>query len=927
MTNQRIVRTALALMLALSVFAPGARAARDAQSFYIDAQAQIAKGDYKTAIISLRNAIKANPNDASLRLQLADVYMRLENYPAVEAWARLARQVGGSEDQVDPLLARAMVLEYRYSALIQSMETGSRAPAAEAAVRVSLAIAHIMRGDVDVGEQLLVDAQRLDPDTPQLPLGVARLKMARGDLAGAEAQIALAKAAEPGRIASDHVMRLESEILDLKGDRDGALAIVNDLLVQNPDDLPTIVTHADLLIGRNDFVGAQKDVDHALALAPGSITPSYLNALLLTRRGEYKQADEILTAISQYFDALPSGYYLQGLVKYQLDQHSVATDALLHSLGRRHNDPAAIRLLASMALGDHNADRAIELLRPVVEADPADTQSIATLARAYIATGRQDMAVELYQKAAAADPDDPKQQAAAALMSIGYGNAALGYRELERMAMTAKGVDVAGPIVVLRHLRDGDVDKAEAVAQTMVEDGKNDLVALNVLGEVRLAQFRFSDAETIFKRIVAADANFVDARSNLARTYAVTNRPDDAKRTYEKVVAQRPNYLPALFALADLAEAANDVDEAADRLRQAIAAAPGDRDPGLRLISLYARHKDWARATQAAKDLVAAFPRDPQAIDMLASVRADSGDGAGAVSEYFVLTQLYPRTPAIFRRYANFQANAGDHDGARASLDKALVLAPDDVSLMHDVVTFDFTFNGIDAALKSARSVAPSQPAISDLLVADVLVRAGRQDEAVAILTRGQNAHPTAGIAIRLASLTYGEGKHADAEQLLAAWIEKHGDAIDVPLALAGLYELDRDDDKAQALYELVLKRVPTHPIAVNNLAAIYARKHDPRANELARKAFRLLPGGATADTLGWTLLGAGDAAAGLPFLQDAAGEMPRDMSVQYHLAVALDATGDTAHARALLERVVNSNATFDGKDDAKRRLGEIGSN
>jgi putative PEP-CTERM system TPR-repeat lipoprotein len=925
MTNKRIVRTALALTLALSVFAPGAWAARAAQSYYVDAQAQIAKGDYKTAIISLRNAVKANPNDASLRLQLANVYMKLENYPAAEAWARLAQQVGGSEDQVDPLLARAMELEYRYSALIQSMEPGSRAPAAEAAVRVSLATAHLMRGDIDIGEHLLVDAQRLDASTPLLPLGVARLKMARGDLDGAEAQIVLAKAGEAGRIAPDHVLRLESEVLSLKGDRDGALAILNQLLARNPDDLATIVGHADIMMGSGDFAAAQKDVDHALALAPGSLTPSYLNALLLTRRGDLKQADEILTAISQYFNALPSGYYLQGLVKFELDQHSIATDALLHYLGRRPNDTPTIRLLAVIALSDKAPNRVIELLRPVVDADPADIDSVGILAKAYIAIGQQDAAVDLYQQAAAADPDDVKRQADAALMRIRYGSADAGFADLGRLAMTAKGVDVAGPVVVLRDLRDGDVSKAETVAENLVQHGKDDLSAQNVLGEVRLAQYRFADAEAIFQRIIAADPTFFDAKRNLARTYLAANRPDDAKRLYESVLAQRPKDVRSLVGLADLAEMANQVDEAAERLVQARAAAPNDRDPALRLVSLYALHKDWEHASQAAKDLIVSFPRDPQAIDIAASVRGEAGDKVGAANDFYVLTQLYPRTPAVFRRYAEYQIAAGDVDGARQSLDKAMVMAPDDFSLMHDVVAFDFAHHGIDAALDFARSESRSHPAVSDLLVADALVMAKRQDEAIAVLTRAENEHPTADITLRLADLIYRAGKHDDGEQLLAAWIEKHDDEIEARLALAELYRLDRDDDKAQALYEFVLKRAPTNALAVNNLATIYARKHDPRATDLAQRAFRLLPGGITADTLGWTLLGAGDAAASVRFLQDAAGAMPQDMAVQYHLAVALAETGDTARARALLERVVKSDAPFDGKDDAKRRLVALG--
>jgi acyl-CoA dehydrogenase len=61
-----------------------------------------------------------------------------------------------------------------------------------------------------------------------------------------------------------------------------------------------------------------------------------------------------------------------------------------------------------------------------------------------------------------------------------------------------------------------------------------------------------------------------------------------------------------------------------------------------------------------------------------------------------------------------------------------------------------------------------------------------------------------------------------------------------------------------------------------------------------------------------------------LPLLVTAAKEAPQDMAVQFHLALALEATGDKRQARTLLERVVASNASFDGQDDARRHLDRL---
>ena len=135
---------------------------------------------------------------------------------------------------------------------------------------------------------------------------------------------------------------------------------------------------------------------------------------------------------------------------------------------------------------------------------------------------------------------------------------------------------------------------------------------------------------------------------------------------------------------------------------------------------------------------------------------------------------------------------------------------------------------------------------------------------------------------------------------------------------------VDHDYDAAQAAYEVVRQRDPGNVVALNNLAWIYARKHDPKAEDLARQAYRLAPSPQTSDTLGWALVSNGDAKSGLPYLQRAGAALPDDAVIEYHLAVALKDTGEQGQARELLEHVLKTKTTFDGKDDAQRLLDQL---
>lgn len=914
------------IILALVLLALGAGAAklllrpapRDAAEWLALADQDVGKGDLPAATIALSNAAQKVPFSPGIRLRLAAIYMELGRYPLAENWAQLAKESGADPDQVDPLLAQALLQQSKLSALVRIMTPGTRNPKEEADVRVSLALAHIGLGDVATGAALIADAKRLDPTTPHLPLGLAKLALAKGDIAGAERALGPMQKGVP---ISPERLRIETDVLRAKGDLNGALALLTTGLARNPDDLSMLVGRADIEMAKGDLDGAQKDVTHALSLAPDSLTPNFLNALIAARRGDFVRADELVTAMSEYFPTLPAGYYLQGLVKYALGQYPIAEDSLTRYLGRRPGDKPALRLLAAIAVREKDYARAIHLLAPLAAADPGDEATLKVLVAAYLGAGRKDAVVRLYEKAAAATPGNAKRQTDAAMIEMRYGDASLGFADLEKIARTDTGIASAGPVVVLQDLKDGDVPGADATARALLAHDPDDLLAQDLVGLVRLAEFRFTAAERIFTAIIAKDPGFLAARSHLARTYLATNRVAAAKQVYLDILQRAPDNVAALVSLADLAETANALDEAAQYLRAAEKAAPGDVDPGLRLVQFYARHRQWNKARTASAALAARFPRDPRAVDVEASVLADSGDPAGAVKAFFPFTQWYANSASVLMRYAEYQAKAGDIAGARASLVRALVLQPNDTLVQTNLVDLDFRTKGPATALATARSLAPDDPVAAAMLSADVLERSGRDDAALAILRRAEADRPAEPVAIHLAELTYDSGQRAAGESLLGAWVAAHADAVPPRLALANLYLRDHDDAKAEPLYQQVVKLAPTNVIALNNLAWIYLDQHDPRAAPLARRAFDLARDGTTADTLGWLMVSDGDAAKGLPFLETAARVLPGNMSVQYHLAVALADTGARAKARALLARVVASPQTFTGKDDARRRL------
>ncbi len=173
----------------------------------------------------------------------------------------------------------------------------------------------------------------------------------------------------------------------------------------------------------------------------------------------------------------------------------------------------------------NDTDTAIKLLQPVVTANPADAAAVTSLARAYLVEGEPDKVLQLFQTVDAAPPRKVTEQLDIGGLIMSYGDAAGDVIEIEKVA-TSMPPDATMAMISLRQ---GDVEKAAALAEELAAHAPNDAAIRNFLGLVRLAQKRLPEAEAIFSGIVHQDASFTDAAINLARVRAAEGRLSEAE--------------------------------------------------------------------------------------------------------------------------------------------------------------------------------------------------------------------------------------------------------------------------------------------------------------------------------------------------------------------------------------------------------------
>ncbi len=121
-----------------------------------------------------------------------------------------------------------------------------------------------------------------------------------------------------------------------------------------------------------------------------------------------------------------------------------------------------------------------------------------------------------------------------------------------------------------------------------------------------------------------------------------------------------------------------------------------------------------------------------------------------------------------------------------------------------------------------------------------------------------------------------------------------------------------------------MLQQRPNDPVALNNLAWALQEQGRPEALTFARRAYLLAPNPDVADTFGWILATNGRAAEALPLLRDAAKARPQDPSIQYHLALALNGTGNKDEAVQVLDGLVSRPEAFGDKAKAQALLDQL---
>ena len=426
---------------------------------------------------------------------------------------------------------------------------------------------------------------------------------------------------------------------------------------------------------------------------------------------------------------------------------------------------------------------------------------------------------------------------------------------------------------------------------------------------------RWSDAERLYKELLAKDPNRVDLILRLSDVYWADGKAADAARLLGRAADLRSDDEKLQIRASEAFAAADQPTEALKYVDRALSMQPGDLDLQERRSRLAAWAGVYSKAEESLRALVAARPTDLSAKRDLGRVLSWEGhlpEAADLLGEYL---SAHPDDATVLLDAARIEAARGDPSKATELLNRYRAAGGDEETYRHELALLPAPAAPQQAAAPIApvhRHAAVPAPSRARLLAGQVppaALRAEMQKRWLVaekiyldVIARQPDRFD---LRLRLVDVLAAQGKRVDAAKALAHAADMRPQDADLQVRTSEAFAVANLPADALRYVDRALALRPTDLDIHRRRAELATWAGD---NEQAEESLRILlaadPGEITLKrdlgrVLGWQ--GKSDEAAG--YLSEYLAQAPVDTDALIEYARVQAARGDTASALDLLQR------------------------
>lgn len=890
------------------------------------------KRELRPAMLELSNAVQKDPGSIEGRWLLAKVAADMGEGPRAEKEIKRAIELGLSPASGQLTLVKSLLMQGELDRVLQ--ESSAQIPdisrSDQAAILGLRGQAYVAKGQLDLAQQALDQALQIKPDSLPALLGMTALHgfqrqydvarqwvdkalkadatsadawSALGDLEQAQGRFVEAEKAYSSAILHRAMPFLErakraqvriqlkkypEATADLKAVQDGGLK-----------DHPYINYVAGLnYFAQDKFVDAAKAFQDSYTVNPEFLPNRVYLATTQLRLGNTEQA---LTLAQKILADAPRSTTAQGLLGSVLlsrTEYASAKDVLQKLLTKSPNDIQALGMMAFVSLREGDAAKGLEYAKKLATLDPDSEHTQNMLLVTKLMAGEAiDETINQAGKQAAASGDVYTRQFISALAAF----------------------------------RDGKLKQALDSAKVLQARYPNKVDPPKLAAAVYLAAAQWDQGRAELEKVLRLQPGEPSASRSLAKLEAIQGNHQRARDLMLPFVKQHPDDAEAARILAAAETRLGNPASALAALEQASKSKPDDLNLVAELAQAHLRLGRADKVLEMTRGLTDAQARaQPALLELRGKAQLVSGDSAAAASSFEKLTRLVPNAAPAQFHYANVLASRGDTTRARQALARALKLNPRYLPARVGEIKMHVQARELDQARKALAKLRQDFGDHPEVLGIEGWYALGSNDYATAEqkLSAALKKTPGSELLALTARAQWAQKKQDLALKTMREWLKSHPNDVPIHVQLAEAYMSLGKESEAMEEYERIIKIVPSHVLALNNLAWLNRDSNPNQSMSYAQQAYQLEPKSPIVlDTLGMLTLKSGDVSRATNLLRDAAARAPADTQIQLHLATALVQQKRISEARKILDAILKTSSDSPAAKEAQVLLNSLNDN
>jgi len=409
--NSRLRTTATVLVVATTLLAvAGCDFLVSPEQRFERAQSYVQKGEYRSALVELKNALQKQPDLYEARVLLAEVALALGDPSSAEA--ELNRLPESSEEHPD-LRLRIDLASGRADAVLQKSASGSIAGVTPAKLSMYRAMALQALGRSAEAEQEYRSAVQAEPALLEARVGVIETMAAQGDTATA---LQLATELIEQHPESGIAWHAQGSLLARSGKTDEARAALlkaRDLSgkqMQLSRQAALLSTLIEVQLTGHDLEGAKASVEAMNRIAGGSSLASMMAARVAMASNDYAEAASGLRRLVNAAPQLTPARHLLGVALTAQGNLEQASQELSRVVEQAPQNLEARQLLAQVRMRLHDSDGALRVLVPAIQSNADDSRLAAMFDEVRTQAGNDPGAIATLERALRETPDNANLQ-------------------------------------------------------------------------------------------------------------------------------------------------------------------------------------------------------------------------------------------------------------------------------------------------------------------------------------------------------------------------------------------------------------------------------------------------------------------------------------------------------------------------------------